>query len=325
MILTVTPNPSVDRGLDLQDLEVGEVNRALRAHLDAGGKGINISRAFVLNDIATTAVYPSGGPDGSLLTAELVSKDVAVEAVPIAGTIRSNITLVDAAGETTKINAPGPTLSAAERESLLQAIDEHLTADVSWVVGAGSLPAGVGADFYVRVAARATAKGVRFALDTSGEPFEVAVAAGGISLIKPNEDELGALLGRELTTVGEVVDGARQVLGGGENGVIDAALVSLGPAGALLVTAEQTWWGAGPPLIPLSTVGAGDTTLAGYLSVAAAANHDPADALRTAIAWGRAAVLLPGSAAPGPDQIDLAAVTIVAEPDKSQPLKELHV
>lgn len=325
MILTVTPNPSVDRALDLQELEVGEVNRALRAHLDAGGKGINISRAFVLNDIATAAVYPAGGPDGSLLTAELGSKGVTVEAVPITGTIRSNITLVDAAGETTKINAPGPTLSADERDSLLAAIDAHLTPDVSWVVGAGSLPAGVGADFYVQVAARATAKGVRFALDTSGEPFAVAVAAGGITLIKPNEEELGDLLGRELTTVGEIVDGAREVMAGGPNGVIDTALVSLGAAGALLVTADKTWWAAGPPLVPLSTVGAGDTTLAGYLSVAAAADHDPSDALRTAIAWGRAAVLLPGSAAPGPEQIDLAAVTVVAEPHPSQPLKELHL
>jgi 1-phosphofructokinase len=325
MILTVTPNPSVDRALDVQQLAVGEVNRALRAHLDAGGKGINISRAFVLHGIDTLAVYPAGGPDGSLLTAELTAKDVAVEAVPIEGTIRSNITLVDAAGETTKINAPGPTLSGTEREALLAAVDAHLSADVSWVVGAGSLPAGVDADLYVQVAARATAKGVRFALDTSGAPFAAAAAAGGLTLIKPNEEELGDLLGRELTTVGEVVEGAREVMSGGTAGAIDTALVSLGAAGALLVTADHTWWAAGPPLIPLSTVGAGDTTLAGYLSVAADPDHDPADALRTAIAWGRAAVLLPGSAAPGPDLIDLAAVTVVAEPDPSQPLKELHV
>jgi 1-phosphofructokinase len=325
MILTVTPNPSVDRALDVQDLEVGEVNRALRAHLDAGGKGINISRAFVLHGIDTVAVFPAGGPDGALLTSELTTRQVTVEPVPIEGTIRSNITLVDAAGETTKINAPGPTLSGDEREALLAAVDTHLAGDVSWVVGAGSLPAGVGADFYVQVADRATAKGVRFALDTSGEPFAAAAAAGGMSLIKPNEEELGDLLGRELTTVGEVVDGAREVMAGGTHGVIDAALVSLGAAGALLVTPDHTWWAAGPPLVPLSTVGAGDTTLAGYLSVAADPDHDPADALRTAIAWGRAAVLLPGSAAPGPEQIDLAAVTVVAEPDSALPLKELHV
>jgi 1-phosphofructokinase len=106
---------------------------------------------------------------------------------------------------------------------------------------------------------------------------------------------------------------------------IDTALVSLGAHGALLVTSDSTWWAAGPKLVPLSTVGAGDTTLAGYLSVAAHEGYDKAEALRTAIAWGRAAVLLPGSAAPGPEQIDLAAVTVVAEPDPSQPLKELLV
>ncbi len=321
MILTVTPNPSVDRALDLDTLEVGEVNRALRAHTDAGGKGINISRAFVLHDIDTCAVFPAGGPDGGLLTGELSARGVTVQPVPITGSIRSNITLVDSRGETTKINAPGPTLSDDERDGLLQAVREQLSGSVSWVVGAGSLPNGVGGDFYRHVASAAAERGVRFALDTSGEPFAAAVSSGAISLIKPNEDELGELLGRELTTVGEVIDGAREVMAVG----IETALVSLGAHGALLVTADRTWWAAGPPLVPLSTVGAGDTTLAGFLSVAAAAEYDQAEALRTAVAWGRAAVMLPGSGAPGPEHIDLAAVTVVAEPDKSLPLKELHV
>ena len=321
MILTITPNPSVDRALDVEKLELGEVNRALRAHTDAGGKGINISRAFVLHGISTCAVFPAGGPEGNLLIAELTAKGVAVEPVPIAGSIRSNITLVDSSGETTKINAPGPTLSGYEREELLAAVRSHLDGTVSWVVGAGSLPSGIGSDFYVEVAALAADKGVRFALDTSGEPFEVAVKAGKISLIKPNEEELGDLLGQELTTVGEVVAGAREVMKFG----IAAALVSLGAPGALLVTPGATWWAAGPPLVPLSTVGAGDTTLAGFLSVAANDGYDDATALRTAIAWGRAAVLLPGTAAPGPEQIDLAPVIVVAEPDPSLPLKELHV
>ena len=321
MIVTVTPNPSVDRALDLQTLEVGEVNRALRSHTDAGGKGINISRVFALNGIRTCAVFPAGGPDGTLLISELHAKRVTTHPVPIAGSIRSNITLVDAAGETTKVNAPGPTLTDSERIALLSAIGDQLEAKPEWLVAAGSLPAGAGADFYCKVAELAAAKGVPFALDTSGQPFEVATRAGSIDLIKPNEDELGDLLGRELTTVGEVVDGAREVMATG----IRCALVSLGAHGALLVTADRTWWAAGPPLVPLSTVGAGDTTLAGFLSVAAQDGYDAAEALRTAIAWGRAAVLLPGSAAPGPEQIDVAAVTVVADPDQSLPLKELHV
>jgi 1-phosphofructokinase len=321
MIVTVTPNPSVDRALDLQTLEVGEVNRALRSHTDAGGKGINISRVVALHGIRTCAIFPAGGPDGALLISELQARKVTTNPVPISGSIRSNITVVDAAGVTTKINAPGPTLSDSERTALLSAIADQLKARPAWLVAAGSLPAGVGADFYCRVAELAAAVGIPFALDTSGEPFEVATKAGSIDLIKPNEEELGDLLGRELTTVGEVVDGAREVMASG----INNALVSLGAHGALLVTADETWWAAGPPLVPLSTVGAGDTTLAGFLSVAAHDGYDAADALRTAIAWGRAAVLLPGTAAPGPEQIDVAAVTVVADPDPSLPLKELRV
>ena len=166
---------------------------------------------------------------------------------------------------------------------------------------------------------------MRFALDTSGAPFAAAAAAGGMALIKPNEEELGDLLGRELTTVGEVVDGAREVMAGGTTARSTPRWSASAPPARCWSPPTQTWWAAGPPLTPLSTVGAGDTTLAGYLSVAADPDHDPADALRTAIAWGRAAVLLPGSAAPGPEQIDLAAVTVVAEPDSALPLKELHV
>jgi 1-phosphofructokinase len=321
MIVTVTPNPSVDRALEVESLQVGEVNRASRSQTDAGGKGINISKAFLLHSIPTVAVFPSGGPDGALLRAELGRAGVQADPVPIAGSIRSNITLVDSFGETTKINAPGPVLSGAERSALLDAIAARLAYRPAWLVGAGSLAEGLGTDFYVRVARMCAENGVRFALDTSGEPFLAAVRSGSIDLIKPNEEELGEGLGRVLSSVGDVVDGARELLANG----IGAALVSLGASGALLVTKGESWWAGGPPLVPLSTVGAGDTALAGFLSVARNPAYDRAEALRAAIAWGRAAVLLPGSAAPGPERIDLAPVSVLAEPDPHLSLKELHV
>ena len=314
MIITVTPNPSVDRAFDLDHLEVGEVNRALRTHLDAGGKGINVSRGLNQNGVETVAVFPIGGPDGPLLVSELEAVDVPAHPVKVAGAIRSNITLVDSDGDTTKINAPGPVLDGAEQDAILAAVAEHLDG-ARYVVAAGSLPTGVSPDFVIRLGRLAASGGVAFALDTSGAPLEAALRAGGCAIAKPNDLELAELVGRELLTVGEVRDAAREILSWGN----DAVLVSLGAAGALLVTATGCWWAGGDPIVPVSTVGAGDSTLAGYLSV----DGPEPDRLRTAVAWGRAAVQLPGTEVPRPEHIDVAAVRVVDDPNPSLALKEL--
>ncbi|QGQ18718.1 1-phosphofructokinase [Cellulomonas sp. JZ18] len=317
MIVTVTPNPSVDRALDLDRLEVGEVNRAHTTHVHPGGKGINVARALARHGVAALAVVPTGGPDGTRLTELLAEHGVAAVPVPVAGDTRTNVTLVDADGSTTKVNAPGPRMAEAEVDALLAAVDAQLATGPQAVVAAGSLPAGVGDAFFVRLAALANRHHVPLVLDSSGVPLARAVRAGGLTLVKPNEHELGELVGRELVTVGDVLGAARDVVAQGTRGV----LVSLGAHGALLVCrdAPHAWWAGGPPLVPLSTVGAGDATLAGFL----AASGPAPDRLRTAVAWGRAAVLLPGTELPGPQDLDLGAVRVVADPDPHLALKEL--
>ncbi|HWS58209.1 MAG TPA: 1-phosphofructokinase [Actinotalea sp.] len=316
MIITVTLNPSVDRTFDTERLEPGEVNRALRTHLDAGGKGINVSRGLNQNGVATIAVFPVGGPDGPLLVSELEVHGVPVHPVQIRGAIRSNVTIADADGRTTKINAPGPRVDEAEQVAILHAVREHLDRSTTCVIAAGSLPEGITPRFLTRLAELAAAQHVPFALDTSGAPLAAAVAAGGLSVVKPNDLELAEIVGRELLTVGEVRDAAREIVAQGT----DAVLVSLGAHGALLVTADGCWWAGGDPIVPVSTVGAGDSTLAGYLS---ADGLTAPERLRTAVAWGRAAVQLPGTEVPRPEHIDLAAVRVVEEPSPGLTLKEL--
>jgi 1-phosphofructokinase len=316
VIVTVTPNPSLDRALDVDHLAVGEVNRAHAVHVDAGGKGINVSRALVRQGIDSVAVLPVGGVDGARLVGLLAEHGVPAEPVPVHGDTRSNVTLVDASGATTKVNAPGVPLTPSEVDDLLGVVAAQLAAAPTAVVGAGSLPAGADDDFFVRLAALAGRHGVRVALDTSGAPLAEAVRAGGLELIKPNEHELAELVGRELGCIGEAVAAAREAIAAGTR----AVLVSLGPNGALLVTADRSWWAGGARLQPASTVGAGDATLAGYLS---AVGLEPGARLRTAVAWGRAAVLLPGTQVPEPSQIDLAAVRLVPDPDPDLLLKEL--
>jgi 1-phosphofructokinase len=314
MIVTFTPNPSLDRAYDVPRLAVGEVNRATSTHVHPGGKGINVSRALARNGVRTLAVLPTGGRDGDQLLAALSAQGVSSHPVPISGATRSNVTLVDAAGTTTKINAPGPRLSPSESDALVEAIDAELQKTPRWVVAAGSVPDG-GEELFPRLVEVARRRGVPLALDTSGRPLHEAIRAGGVRLAKPNDEELAEVVGAELHTIGDVRDAAHELIAAGTG----AVLVSLGAHGALLVTTDGSWWAGGPPLVPLSTVGAGDTALAGYLSV----EGDPADRLRRAVAWGRAAVLLPGSAAPDPSQIDLAAVTVVDNPHPRLALKEL--
>lgn len=318
MIITVTPNPSVDRALDVDRLQVGEVNRAHATHVHPGGKGINVARALVRHGVEALAVVPTGGPDGARLTELMREHGVPALPVPVAGGTRTNITLQESNGVTTKVNAPGPRLSQAEVDAVLAAVGSRLAARPRAVVAAGSLPAGAGEDFFVRLAAVVNPHGVPLLLDTSGTPLRLAVESGGLELVKPNEDELAELVGQDLVTVGDVVEAARAVIARGTRSV----LVSLGPHGALLVDRDepQPWWAGGPALVPLSTVGAGDSTLAGYLSDIDA----PAAArLRTGVAWGRAAVLLPGTEAPGPTDIHLDAVRVVENPDPHLAIKEL--
>ncbi|PFG33953.1 1-phosphofructokinase family hexose kinase [Sanguibacter antarcticus] len=324
MIITVTPNPSLDRTFEADSIVLGHINRAHSTHVDAGGKGINVTRALAANGVPSIAVFPAGGADGARLVDELRALSIQVRPVTIDGETRGNITLVDAAGITTKINAAGAALTAEALEQLLSALDDELSAaraagHEALVVGAGSLPQGAEDSFYTEVALRSAHYGARTVLDTSGTPLTAAVAAGGLALVKPNDDELAELVGRELVTVGDVLDAAREVMANG----IDEVLVSLGAHGALLVAAEDSWWAGGPELVPLSTVGAGDTTLAGYLSASFAAHSEPSRALRTAVAWGRAAVLLPGSAAPLPSDIDLGPVASTTNPSRHLTLKEL--
>lgn len=310
MIVTVTPNPSLDRTFDVDVLEVGEVNRARGTHVHPGGKGINVSRVLSRHGVPTRAVLPVGGPDGVELTELLRSIAIDAHVVPVRGATRTNVAVVDRRGVTTKLNAAGPVLDGSEAAAFVDAVGAELDGlrglPDAWLVLAGSVPGGAGVDLYPRLVAAGRARGVRVAVDASGADLAATVEAGGTDLLKPNLDELHDLLGTPATTVGEIVAGAREVLARGHRRV----LVSLGGDGAVLVTADGCWWAGAPRVVPRSTVGAGDCTLAGFLATAG----DEAARLCGAVAWGRAAVTLPGSAMPGPDDVDPPAVLVVPEP-----------
>lgn len=310
MIVTLTLNPSLDRAVEVERLEAGTVIRATRATLDPGGKGVNVSRALLAATVPSRAVLPVGGPEGDQLVRLLRTEGVDVVAVRIPGGTRSNITLAEPDGTITKINEPGPSLSADELDAITDAV-LAATEAADWVAACGSLPPGVADDYYARLCRRLVSAGIRVAVDTSGPALLAAVAAGP-TVIKPNREELAEAVDAPLRSVGEAVEAAQVLRSKGAHDV----LVSLGSDGALLVSERGVVSGDAHVAEPRSTVGAGDALLAGYL----AAGADGPAALAEGLAWAAAAVALPGSRMPAPDQIHRTAVRLHDRTNLSRPL-----
>lgn len=300
MIVTVTPNPSLDRTVEVDALVRGAVIRARTATVEAGGKGVNISRALAANGRPSVAVLPSGGAEGAQLAYLLALPGVETVLVPVAGSSRANVSIVEPDGTVTKVNEPGPELSPAEVDALMQATVAACQG-ATWVAASGSLPPGVAPDFYARLIERLAPTAVRVAVDTSGEPLQSALPAGP-ELIKPNREELAEAAGHAINTLGDAVDAAQVLRCKGAR----AVLVSLGADGALLVEGDLVVHGEAAVDAPVSTVGAGDSLLAGFLF---GGGTGPA-ALAEGLAWGAAATRLPGSRMPGPADLDQAAVRI---------------
>ncbi|WP_120005484.1 1-phosphofructokinase family hexose kinase [Nesterenkonia muleiensis] len=318
MIITVTPNPSLDSTVELPSpLLPGQVHRAVTGHTDPGGKGVNISRALTAAKLPTVAVIPSEADDPLLLS--LNSFAVPYQTVPLGAAVRTNITITDPTGVTTKINEPGPELDADRQQALITAAAS--VPDTTWAALAGSLPPGTDPQLYTRLisALRSSHPQAKIAVDSSGQAL-ASTAAAEPDLIKPNADELlelhTLLTGRRTdTTPGQleqnrsaVVELVRAVQPYG----VRTALVTLGAHGAVLVPAEpkaDVLMGFGPPIVARSTVGAGDAALAGYIS-AADQGASPAERLRHAMAHGRAAASLPGSQMPSPEDLEPHTVTV---------------
>lgn len=305
MIVTVTPNPSLDRTVYLDRLERGRVQFGEREMLEPSGKGVNVARALLANEHEIHAVLTVGGGAGQEIADRLVREGVPATTVPVAAPSRANVQVVEPDGTITKINTRGEPATPEELGALLAATGVTVPG-ARWLVGAGSLPPGADPGFYAEACRQAHAAGARFALDTTGAALAGALPAGP-DVVKPNADELADAVGRPVRTISEAVDGARELLRRGARNVV----VSLGPDGALLVAPDAVHHATGHPTAVRSTVGAGDALLAGFV---AAGGVGP-DALRSSVAWATAAVGVAGSHVPAVTRADLDAVTVVADPE----------
>lgn len=310
MILTFTPNPSIDATLTVESLTLGEVIRVSSSSREPGGKGINVSNAAVKAGATTCALAPAH--DNDPFTALARAADIPLRTVSVDGKVRTNTTITDANGVTTKLNEAGATLSA-ETLSKLETELADASAPADAVVLAGSLPPGAPRDWYPTLVqkVRTANPNALIAVDTSDEPLIALgekVESGAPDIIKPNGLELGQLAGvnghelEERAADGDleqVVTVARTLV---ERGIKEV-LVTLGGAGACLITAEGAWAATPPPAQVRSTVGAGDSSLAGYVLARIEGLEYPG-ALRRAVAYGTAAASNPGTEIPGPGDID---------------------
>lgn len=311
MIVTVTPNPSVDRTLVLDGFRPGAVNRAREQHVEPSGKGVNVTCALLANGVESTAVLPLGGSEGAQLGDLLQAQHVPFVPVPVGESVRVNISLLHASGSVTKINEVGPALSRVEVASLVDTA-ARLAHGAVWVVGSGSLPPGADAEFYGELARRVHEAGARFALDTSGAALIHGVAAQP-DVVKPNVDELAESVGRPLRTLGDVCDAAREFC----QSPATRVLVSLGPDGAVLVHGTTALHAEAPAGQANNTVGAGDNLLAGFLT----AGGDGASALAEAVAWGSVAVRAHGTHAEPVTDADRSTVLVHRQVEMQRPLR----
>ena len=277
----------------------------------AGGKGVNVTHALTLADKLSLALFPADGNDPFVALARQAG--IPFHSIPVSEGVRINTTLTEPDGTTTKINGLGAEITPPTRHIIEETV-VRLAENASWLVMAGSLPPGVPTDWYTVLIRTvwAALPDLPVAVDTSdaamialGEGFAEAAP----TLIKPNGLELGQLVGRDGEHLEEaaahgdvspVVDAARVVVDRG----VREVLVTLGAAGGVLVTSHGVWHATPPPVDVMSTVGAGDSSLAGYL-MARAEGLGPADCLARAVAYGTAATGLPGTTIPSPAQLNL--------------------
>ncbi|MBS43628.1 MAG: 1-phosphofructokinase [Nocardioides sp.] len=316
MIVTLTANPSHDRTVVLNEaLRPGEVQRAAGTTNQAGGKGTNISRGCLAAGVPTTAVVPATEDDPYVR--ELVTAGMRCRAVPHPGSLRVNFTLTDPEGTTTKINTPGPEITGPVRDAVAAALLSEAT-EADWVVLAGSLPPGIEPGWYAELVAALGDTGAKVAVDTSDAPLRALVDRLGTAaphLLKPNGEELASLTGADPDAVEAdplvAAAAAQRLVDSG----VEAVLATLGGNGAVLVTADGAWLATPPPTTVVSTVGAGDSSLCGYL-LADLRGESPGVRLAHAVAYGSAAASLPGTTIPAPDQtrpdlVDVRAITPV--------------
>lgn len=294
-IVTLTMNPALDVTADADEVRPTEKVRCHAVRYDAGGGGINVARFAGALGGDVVAVFAAGGSTGERLVDLVYESRTPYTLVPLGGATRESFTVNDRAGDRQyRFVLPGPTLTSAECALCLDKLREAIpppVASTCYVVASGSLPPGVPANFYQRVADLCRDVGARLILDTSVDALTHVTS--GVYLLKPSVRELRECVGRPLETRTEQLLAAHELI---DRGLTEAVVVSLGPQGAILATANESRHFPAIPVHAVSGVGAGDAMVAG-IAVGLGRGWTIGDAVRYGIAAAAAKLLTPGTSA----------------------------
>ena len=289
-VVTLTINPAVDIFVNVEKVEPTRKLRCSAPKRDPGGGGINVARAAHRLGADVAAIYPAGGALGKLLQRLVEREGIASVTTPSHVETRENFTAYEeTTGEQYRFVLPGSRLHPAEWEACLDRLAK-LPDKPRFVVASGSIPPGVPDDFYAAVARCARKMGAKMVLDTSGAALAPALEEG-VSLIKPNQNELAEFTGEALEDDDARIAACRKLIDGGK---AEAVALTLGGDGAMLVTKDVALRAAPMKIEVVSTVGAGDSFLGGLVA-GLAAGQDWEGAFRMGFAAGTAAVMSPGT------------------------------
>ncbi len=235
MIVTVTMNPAIDKTVDIERLEHGGLNRISHVEMDAGGKGINVSKTIKSLGGSSLATGFLGGKAGEMIEGVLKEWQIPTDFVYVEGETRTNLKVVEKSGEVTELNEPGPVVTEAELEQLLQKLEGYAGEDTLFVL-AGSVPKGCPKTIYGEIPKRVHKKGARVLMDADGDLFVNALEAHP-DMIKPNRVELESYYHLDYrASEQELVTMGRRLMSEGT----ELAAISLGQMGALFLTDGKT-------------------------------------------------------------------------------------
>ena len=297
MIYTVTLNPAIDKTVVIENFSAGGVNRVGSVREDAGGKGINVSKCLKNLGETSVAAMILAGQTGNQLKNMLAELEIPVLQVKAQGQSRTNLKIIDPVKkENTDINEPGPVVS----KELLEQLKEELSGRIrpgDIVILSGSLPAGVDRGLYGQWTAWFQRLGACVYLDADGEPMQKGMAAVPY-MIKPNNDELAALLGKSSLTMEEMLEEGKRLLATG----IAEIIISLGADGALFISKDGCYHAKGLSVPVKSTVGAGDSVVAAA-AYGQVRNLSREARIRLCVAIGAASVMQSGTQPPEADLV----------------------
>ena len=287
-ITTVTVNPALDKSTHLRGLVPEQKIRCDAPRYDAGGGGINVSKAIARLNGESLALFTAGGPTGEMIKELLLKEGIEVDAITVQNWIRESFVAVDDnTNSQYRFGFPGAALSELEKEMVLEKVKAIAT---DFLVLSGSLNEGLPTDFYKQIAEIAKKSNIKVIVDTSGESLQ-KVLETNVYLIKPNVGELAKLVGVDRLEMEEVNDAAKKIIAQGSAEII---VVSLGPQGAALITKDSYDYVPAPNVAKKSTVGAGDSMVGGMVW-ALSQNKSLPEVLRWGVACGSAATMNEGT------------------------------